>query len=138
MAYLKKDIKDDLDWLFKCSPETIIKNLYGETPNDDLWVARSKNFAILIFKILTHLRDNNNLSITQEKIKYYCDISGLEKFLNTRDIPKHLKQDLKKYLRSIPGYNKNDELVSDMHGYTLMYLNNNIKIFSENRRIIIK
>lgn len=103
----------------------LLVGLMDEAGGDNaMWKGRAISLISSIMLALVHLRDHDGLLMGVEVIRDHLLLEKIQQLSKRRDLPSHVLQSLKAYLRSLPGYQENapkqSETVMDQHGYLQM------------------
>lgn len=103
----------------------LLVGLMDEAGGDNaMWKGRAISLISALMLALVHLRDNDGLLLGVETIRDNLLLENIQKLAKRRDLPLHVLQAIKAYLRSLPGYQENapkqSETVMDQHGYLQM------------------
>lgn len=103
----------------------LLVGLMDEAGGDNaMWKGRAISLISALMLALVHLRDHDGLLMGVEVIRDHLLLENIQKLSKQRDLPAHILQSVKAYLRSLPGYNENapkqSETVMDQHGYLQM------------------
>jgi len=103
----------------------LLVGLMDEAGGDNaMWKGRAISLISAIMLALVHMRDHDGLLLGVEVIRDYILLENIQKLSKQRDLPAHILQSIKSYLRSLPGYQENapkqSETVIDQHGYLQM------------------
>lgn len=103
----------------------LLVGLMDEAGGDNaMWKGRAISLISSIMLALVHLRDHDGLLMGVEVIRDHLLLEKIQQLSKRRDLPQHVLQSLKAYLRSLPGYQENapkqSETVMDQHGYLQM------------------
>lgn len=103
----------------------LLVGLMDEAGGDNaMWKGRAISLISAIMLALVHLRDHDGLLMGVEVIRDHLLLENIQKLAKQRDLPPHVLQSIKGYLRSLPGYQENapkqSETVMDQHGYLQM------------------
>lgn len=103
----------------------LLVGLMDEAGGDNaMWKGRAISLISSIMLALVHLRDHDGLLMGVEVIRDHLLLEKIQQLSKRRDLPSHVLQSLKSYLRSLPGYQENapkqSETVMDQHGYLQM------------------
>lgn len=91
----------------------------------DMWRGRAISLMSAILKVLIHLQEKKEVVITSQVIADYLHLDNLIKIYKTRrDFPDNIRNNLKNYLLSLPGFQESapqqNEVVLEQHGYLKM------------------
>lgn len=103
----------------------LLVGLMDEAGGDNaMWKGRAISLISSIMLALVYLRDHDGLLLGVETIRDHLLLEKIQQLSKRRDLPAHVIQSLKSYLRSLPGYQdsapKQSETVMDQHGYLQM------------------
>lgn len=91
----------------------------------DMWKGRAISLISAIMMALTYMRDQKEILLDAAAIREYLILDNIIKLYKTRrDFPKHIRDALKGYLVSLPGFQesapKQNDTVAEQHGYLQM------------------
>lgn len=91
----------------------------------DMWKGRAISLISAIMMALTYMRDQKEILLDASKIRDYLILDNIIKLYKTRkDFPNHIREALKGYLVSLPGFvesaPKQNDTVGEQHGYLQM------------------
>ena len=103
----------------------LLVGLMDEAGGDNaMWKGRAISLISALMLALVHLREHDGLLLGVEVIRDHLLLENIQKLSKRRDLPPHILQSVKAYLRSLPGYQENapkqSETVMDQHGYLQM------------------
>lgn len=121
----------------------LLVGLMDEAGGDNaMWKGRAISLISSIMLALVHLRENDGLLMGVEVIRDHLLLEKIQQLSKRRDLPTHILQSLKAYLRSLPGYQENapkqSETVMDQHGYLQMQFTRILGSLSETYGYIFK
>lgn len=95
----------------------------------DMWRGRAISLMGAILKILIYLQEKKELVITSQVIAEHLHLDNLIRIHKTRrDFPDNIRNNLKNYLLSLPGFQesapKQTDVVLEQHGYLKMQFSN--------------
>lgn len=102
----------------------IITNLMHSGDND-MWKGRAISLISAIMTCLIHMRDEKEILLDVDIINEYMILDNLIKLYKTRrDFPTQIRNSLRMYLNSLPGFQesapKQNDTVLEQHGYLQM------------------
>jgi hypothetical protein len=102
----------------------IITNLMSSGDND-MWRGRAISLISSVMTCLIHMRDEKEIVLDVDVINEYLILDNLIKLYKTRrDFPTTIRNSLKIYLTSLPGFQeaspKQNDTVIEQHGYLQM------------------
>lgn len=91
----------------------------------DMWKGRAISLISAIMMALTYMRDEGKLLLDVDAIREYLILDNIIKLYKTRrDFPNHIRNALRAYLVSLPGFQesapKQNDTVMEQHGYLQM------------------
>lgn len=103
----------------------LLVSLMDDAGGDNaMWKGRAISLISSIMLALVDLRDRKEILLDVDVIREYLILENISKLAKRRDLPSHVTQSIRSYLRSLPGYqensNKQSETVMDQHGYLQM------------------
>ena len=103
----------------------VLVGLMDEAGGDNaMWKGRAISLISAIMLALVHLRETSGLLLDVDVIRDYLLLDNIQKLSKRHDLPIHVLQAVKAYLRSLPGYQeaapKQSETVLDQHGFLQM------------------
>ncbi len=107
-----------------------------------MWKTRACQLLVCVFQILCYIRDNQEKSHELGLPTFVLDIASIYEYLKLdslikvsktrKDLPESIKQNLKNYLLSLPGFQENapkqNDTALEQHGYLHMQLIPAIKL----------
>lgn len=109
----------------------------------DMWKGRAISLISAIMMALVFLRDQKEILLDVDIIREHLILDTIIKlYSNRRDLPKHIKEALRAYLLSIPGFvegaKKQNETVLEQHGYLQMQFTKLLGSLSDTYGFIFK
>lgn len=103
----------------------LLVSLMDDSGGDNaMWKGRAISLISSIMMALVHMRENKEILLDVDMIREYLILENIIKLSKRRDLPAHVNQSIRAYLRSLPGYQDNapkqSETVMDQHGYLQM------------------
>lgn len=103
----------------------IIVNLMESTGGGDMWRGRAISLISVVIRALVYMREEKEILLNSAVIREYLILDNLIKLFKTRrDFPDVLRNDLRSYLLSLPGFQesapKQSDTVMEQHGYLQM------------------
>lgn len=90
----------------------------------DMWKGRAISLISAIMMALVHLRDQKEILLDVDIIREYLILETIIKLNKRKDMPPHIRDAIRGYLVSLPGYvdgqPKQNETVLEQHGYLQM------------------
>lgn len=131
-SYFSKDVeileKKSKDFLNNWDSENIqllFVYLMSST-QDDMWKGRALLLLQAIINALCFLRDKNEIILSTQIMTEYIVLENIVTLYNRKDFPIYIKEKLRSYLRSLPGFREGEkrqsETVMEQHGYLQMQL----------------
>lgn len=122
----------------------IIYNLMDVKSGGDMWRGRAISLISIIMKTLMYMQKEKEIILDSDIVREYLILDNIIKLYKTRrDFPNDIKQGLKSYLTSLPGFQEGapiqNETVREQHGYLQMQffpVLNMLKKIEENNFII--
>ena len=116
----------------------LISRLGASSPDASMWNQRAISMVSSLILALVHLRDFHNLELKEETIIENLDLENIVALSkDQKRLPPHILQSLKAYLRSIPSYNDQtsvqSEVVKEQHGYLKMQFTPMLEPLSEQK-----
>ena len=116
--------------------------LMDEAGGDNaMWKGRAISLISSIMLALVHLRDHDGLLMGVEVIRDHFLLEKIQQLSKRRDLPPHVLQSLKAYLRSLPGYQENatqqSETVMEQHDYLQMQFTRGFSLLEEHSKNIL-
>ena len=100
-----------------------------------IWRGRAISLISCVVLALVHLRDHDGLPMDAHVIRDHLGLEKMQQLSKRHDLPPHILQSLKAYLRSLPGYQENaprqSETVIDLHGYSGMQFTRVLSLLDE-------
>ena len=108
--------------------EALVALMDDASGDNAMWKARAISLAACVISALVFLRDLSGGygydALTVDSIREHLQLQRVELLASRRDLPSHVAQSLKSYLRSLPGYRADSPVQSetalDQHGYLQM------------------
>jgi intracellular multiplication protein IcmO len=89
-----------------------------------MWKGRAISLVSAIMMALVYLREQKEILLDVDVIREYLILDNIIKLYKRRDLPTHIRQALKAYLVSLPGFQesapKQGETTLEQHGYLQM------------------
>lgn len=104
----------------------LLVSLMDDSGGDNaMWKGRAISLISSIMMALVHMRDNGGeILLDVDIIREHLILEKIIGLSKRRDLPPHVNQSIRSYLRSLPGYQdttaKQSETVMDQHGYLQM------------------
>lgn len=103
----------------------LLVSLMDDSGGDNaMWKGRAISLISSIMMALVHMRENKEILLDVDIIREHLILENIIKLSKRRDLPPHVNQSIRAYLRSLPGYQDNaakqSETVMDQHGYLQM------------------
>lgn len=103
----------------------LLVSLMDDSGGDNaMWKGRAISLISAIMMALVWMREQKEILLDVEIIREYMNLENIIKLSKRGDLPAHVKQSIRAYLKSLPGYqegtNKQSETVMDQHGYLQM------------------
>ena len=90
----------------------------------DMWKGRAISLISAIMMALVFLRDNKEILLDVDNIREYLILETIIKLNKRKDLPTHIRDAIRGYLVSLPGFVENapkqNETVLEQHGYLQM------------------
>lgn len=136
----KPDIFDNLELDQAIQIITILMNEKG----GNMWQNKAISFISVVLKALMHMQKEKELILDSEAISEYLILDNINKLYKIRrDFPEDIRQELRSYLLSLPGYQESvfnqSNTVIDYHGNLQMQffsVLNMLKKIEENNFLI--
>ena len=109
----------------------------------DMWKGRAISLISAIMMALVYMRDQKEILLDVEAIREYLIIDNIIKLYKTRrDFPNHIRNALRAYLVSLPGFQesapKQNDTVLEQHGYLQMQFTKLLGSLSDSYGFIFK
>lgn len=128
--FLQADAHSITDFLMQMMAET------GE--DNAMWKHRAISLISAVVLALVHVREHEGLHIDGSVIGEYLNLEKMQQLSKHHDLPQHVLQSLKAYLRSLPGYQENapkqSETVVELHGYLQMQFTRILKLLENQQK----
>lgn len=103
----------------------LLVSLMDDSGGDNaMWKGRAISLISSIMMALVHMRENKEILLDVDIIREHLILDNIIKLSKRRDLPAHVNQSIRSYLRSLPGFQENapkqSETVMDQHGYLQM------------------
>lgn len=103
----------------------LLVSLMDDSGGDNaMWKGRAISLISSIMMALVNMRENKEILLDVDIIREHLILDNIIKLSKRRDLPPHVNQSIRAYLRSLPGYQDNaakqSETVMDQHGYLQM------------------
>jgi intracellular multiplication protein IcmO len=103
----------------------LLVSLMDDSGGDNaMWKGRAISLISSIMMALVNMRENKEILLDVDVIREHLILENIIKLSKRRDLPAHVNQSIRAYLRSLPGYQDNapkqSETVMDQHGYLQM------------------
>ena len=103
----------------------LLVSLMDDSGGDNaMWKGRAISLISSIMMALVNMRENKEILLDVDQIREYLILDNIIKLSKRRDLPAHVNQSIRAYLRSLPGFQENvakqSETVMDQHGYLQM------------------
>lgn len=105
--------------------ELMVSLMDGGDGGGDMWKGRAISLISAIMMALVYMRDQKEILLDVEAIREFLILDNIIKLYKTRrDFPNHIRNALRAYLVSLPGYQesapKQNDTVLEQHGYLQM------------------
>ena len=105
--------------------EFMLSLMDGDDGGGDMWKGRAISLISSIMMALVHMRDVENFNLNFQSLRDYLLLDKIVNLYNTRiDFPHHIRNALRAYLVSLPGFQesapKQNDTVLEQHGYLQM------------------
>jgi len=109
----------------------------------DMWKGRAISLISAIMMALVYMRDEKEILLDVDAIREYLILDNIIKMYKTRkDFPKHIRDALRAYLVSLPGFQesapKQNDTVMEQHGYLQMQFTKLLGSLSDQYGFIFK
>lgn len=103
----------------------LLVSLMDDSGGDNaMWKGRAISLISSIMMALVNMRENKEILLDVDQIREYLILDNIIRLSKRRDLPPHVIQSIRAYLRSLPGFQegvqKQSETVMDQHGYLQM------------------
>lgn len=103
----------------------LLVSLMDDSGGDNaMWKGRAISLISSIMMALVNMRESKEILLDVDIIREHLILENIIKLSKRRDLPAHVNQSIRAYLRSLPGYQDNapkqSETVMDQHGYLQM------------------
>lgn len=109
----------------------------------DMWKGRAISLISAIMMALVYMRDEKEILLDVDAVREYLILDNIIKMYKTRkDFPKHIRDALRAYLVSLPGFQesapKQNDTVMEQHGYLQMQFTKLLGSLSDQYGFIFK
>lgn len=122
--------------------EMIVSLMDGAGGGGDMWKGRAISLISAVIMALVYLRDEGEILLDVEKIREYLSLVNIIDLYKRKDLPHHVKEALKGYLVSLPGFDekasKQSETVGEQHGYLQMQFTRTLGSLADSYGFIYK
>ena len=123
--------------------ELMVSLMDGGDGGGDMWKGRAISLISAIMMALVYMRDQKEVLLDVEAIREYLIIDNIIKLYKTRrDFPNHIRNALRAYLVSLPGFQesapKQNDTVLEQHGYLQMQFTKLLGSLSDSYGFIFK
>ncbi len=103
----------------------LLVSLMDDGGGDGMWKGRAISLIAAIMMALCYMRDNDGLLLDVDVIREYLLLDNIIKLNKTRrDLPINIRQSIRGYLTSLPGFQENapkqNDTALEQHGYLQM------------------
>ena len=121
----------------------LLVSLMDDSGGGDMWKGRAISLISALMMALTYMRDQREILLDVDAIREHLILDNIIKLYKTRrDFPKHIREALRAYLLSIPGFQesapKQNDTVLEQHGYLQMQFTKLLGSLSDSYGFIFK
>lgn len=102
----------------------LLVSLMDDGGSDGMWKGRAISLISAIMMALCYMRDNDGLLLDIDVIREHLILDNIIKLNKRRDLPPNIRQSIRGYLVSLPGFQENapkqNETALEQHGYLQM------------------
>lgn len=102
----------------------LLVSLMDDGGGDGMWKGRAISLISAIMMALCHMRDSDGLLLDIDVIREHLILDNIIKLNKRRDLPPNIRQSIRGYLVSLPGFQegapKQNETALEQHGYLQM------------------
>lgn len=102
----------------------LLVSLMDDGGSDGMWKGRAISLISAIMMALCHMRDTDGLLLDIDVIREHLILDNIIKLNKRRDLPANIRQSIRGYLVSLPGFQegapKQNETALEQHGYLQM------------------
>lgn len=102
----------------------LLVSLMDDGGSDGMWKGRAISLISAIMMALCYMRDNDGVLLDIDVIREHLILDNIIKLNKRRDLPANIRQSIRGYLVSLPGFQegapKQNETALEQHGYLQM------------------
>ena len=94
---------------------------------EEFWVGRAMWLLQALVPPLCSLRDSGELLLDVDVLKEHMNLDRVIAMSMYRSVPKEQRNEIKRYLSTLPGFGSNKTVALELHGYLRMMIENRLK-----------